>query len=829
MLINEILNNKFDNHIFPLYWIKGEDFKTIEITLDKMIEAHIYSFIVESRTHPQYLEDKWFVDIKFIADEAKKRNMKFWLFDDNHFPTGSINDALKEERPDLRKEVLKFIRFEVLGPLNNIKYSTEVFWDKTSKFHSIVAVQEDKTINLTNYVKDKEVYFDLPSGKWDIYLIYTSRETDFHKYHINMVDKDSCDFLIERIYEEHYKQLKEYFGNTLLGFFSDEPGFQNEKGNKSDSKIGKEMPLPWSIYVEEKMISKFGENYVEVLPSLWKKRNNSSNVRVEYMNIVTDLYLEFFDNRIGTWCRDRGIMHLGHIIEDRDSHARLGPGVGHFFKSMLGQDMSGIDIVLNQIQPGLDDGKHTYFRGEWDNAFFHYTLVKLGTSLARIHPLKQGRTMAEVFGAFGWHEGTKLMKWIVDHFLVRGVNYFVPHAFSMDTFPDPDCPPHFYAHGNDPFFEYFKELMLYTQKVSSLFSNGKYSPKVALLYHAESEWSGEYMDITLPSKYLTQNMVGYDIIPQDVFKANNPYNTDLSNSLNVNDNEYDVLVIPYSEYISKELMEFINQDKVKVIFINDTPSGLYNDSSNLILNNYEVMNEKEFDDYLFNNNELRGFEINERYDYLRYYKYSKNDETYHMFFNEHPYNNVVVDNLILKANYELNILTNYINKWENRLILAPYESKILVETSKNIETNQKDYKFLKNLDFKFNVSYSYPTNYPNFETCNIVNQPIDLTKELYKGKSGIFKYTKEMKFPSDSVLIELGNVSEAVSIILDGKVMGRRLVPPYNFKLENLDINKTYELEFEVSNTLNHQYEDILSFCEPMQPTGLLSEIIIRY
>ena len=86
-----------------------------------------------------------------------------------------------------------------------------------------------------------------------------------------------------------------------------------------------------------------------------------------------------------------------------------------------------------------------------------------------------------------------------------------------------------------------------------------------------------------------------------------------------------------------------------------------------------------------------------------------------------------------------------------------------------------------------------------------------------------------MKFPSDSVLIELGNVSEAVSIILDGKVMGRRLVPPYNFKLENLDINKTYELEFEVSNTLNHQYEDILSFCEPMQPTGLLSEIIIRY
>ena len=42
------------------------------------------------------------------------------------------------------------------------------------------------------------------------------------------------------------------------------------------------------------------------------------------------------------------------------------------------------------------------------------------------------------------------MKWIADHFLVRGVNWFVPHAFSMAAFPDWDCPPHFYAHGQTP-------------------------------------------------------------------------------------------------------------------------------------------------------------------------------------------------------------------------------------------------------------------------------------------------------------------------------------------------------------------------------------------
>lgn len=50
--------------------------------------------------------------------------------------------------------------------------------------------------------------------------------------------------------------------------------------------------------------------------------------------------------------------------------------------------------------------------------------------------------MCEIFGAYGWGEGVSLMKWLTDHMLVRGINEFVPHAFSP-AFPDEDCPPHF--------------------------------------------------------------------------------------------------------------------------------------------------------------------------------------------------------------------------------------------------------------------------------------------------------------------------------------------------------------------------------------------------
>ena len=59
--------------------------------------------------------------------------------------------------------------------------------------------------------------------------------------------------LIESVYEAHYKHYKEEFGKTILGFFSDEPGFYNTDDLKMDDKIGeKMMPLPWCGELERK-------------------------------------------------------------------------------------------------------------------------------------------------------------------------------------------------------------------------------------------------------------------------------------------------------------------------------------------------------------------------------------------------------------------------------------------------------------------------------------------------------------------------------------------------------------------------------------------------
>ena len=94
------------------------------------------------------------------------------------------------------------------------------------------------------------------------------------------------------------------------------------------------------------------------------------------------------------------------------------------------------------LPQGEDIQLQKRFGGMRDGVFYHYALGKLGASAAAIEPLKKGRAMCEIFGNYGWQEGTYLEKYLADHFMVRGINYFVPHAFSAKDFPDPDCPPH---------------------------------------------------------------------------------------------------------------------------------------------------------------------------------------------------------------------------------------------------------------------------------------------------------------------------------------------------------------------------------------------------
>ena len=554
-------------HVFPFLWMHGEPHELLAEEIEKIAECGITSFCAESRTHEKFCEPQWWEDFGFVLEEAKKRNMTVWLLDDKHYPTGYANGAI-ERHPDLASEQVMSTQMDVCGPKIGAKILLREFGTEEQLLGVFAFPAEgerirfEEGIDLSSQVRDGLLFWNVPAGVWRVIAVFTTHACAFWNY-VDVLNPASADLMISEIYQPHYDHFKQYFGKTFVGFFSDEPRFGNGPSNPTivtrywtDRPLGVAgMAYPWSGGV----LRALGDFDKKLLASLWWDCGAAAaEFRIRYMNIVTECYAKNFSDRLGNWCRDHGVLYTGHIIEDNGAHTMTGCSAGHFFRSMRGQDIAGIDVVYNVLRPGFSRAPHIN-RGSVmfaDEKFYQFTLAKLASSAAQLEPRKAGRAMCEIFGAYGWAEGVTEMKWLVDHMLSRGINYFVPHAFNP-LVDDTDCPPYFYNGGRNPQYSGFGVLMRYTERMCELLSGGESLADVAVLYHAEAEWSGlRYTKIDALCKALTEKQVLFDIVTEDMLA-----DAVFEEGIRIGSRLYRCLIVPAREWLGPELRARLAQWK----------------------------------------------------------------------------------------------------------------------------------------------------------------------------------------------------------------------------------------------------------------------------
>ena len=858
----------YDNHVLPFLWMKGEDHETIAEYLGAIAGADIREVCLESRPHPDFCGEGWWSDLGFIIEKCKELGLKIWILDDAHFPTGYANGAVKEAAPELRKLVLTHRTIDVVGPTPQASIALGNMFDATEEFYGVVFTQGGAPVDVEYRVvtgddgRPTALVFDAPAGHTQACVLLTSRKTAYNPDYINMVDKASCDQLIAAVYEPHYQRFGDEFGRTILGFFSDEPGFANEKGitfedGTSDCLIGKKsMPLPWSAELERRLRERWGSAFLTNLCLLWGRAAAGADARVGYMEEATRLYEECFCGNLGDWCRAHGVSYIGHVIEDKDGHARLGAGAGHYFRAVGGQDMAGVDIVINQVVPGIDSGTHDYGRGSWDMEFYAYALAKLGASAAHLDPKKQGRCMAEVFGAFGWHEGLRQMKWICDHFLVRGVNWFVPHAFSMAPFPDPDCPPHFYAHGKNPQFKHFHVLMSYLNRMGTVLCGGRMSTPVAVLYHADAEWAGAAQPIQRVAAELGRAQIDYDFVPAEAFSADGDQGRyqvrvepagdaekgcagkdragkDTPAGFDVNGQRFRCLVVPGREFISADTLAFIARAQaagVPVYFVDDYPEKVYGgDPATAAGVSVQVVSLSVLAEELAS----RGYQTvacSDDQPWLRACRYEKDGETYVFLVNEHPKEAIRTKVSLPGAGTLTGAAYDVVNEGAARafageLCLAPYESVLVVVGEK--AAADEGTASLANEAQAIAVEGPWSVTAPDGSRADL-DALCDLSSTRFPGQAGEFTYRTELELEADvaAATLDLGDVYEVAEVAVDGRALGVRVCPPYCFEAGELAAGP-HTLEVTVINTLDHAIRDMFALTEPSDPSGLLGPVAL--
>ena len=905
--LEQALENKGDNYILPFFWQHGEDEETLREYMNAIHAANIGAVCVESRPHPDFAGDKWWTDMNVILDEAKKLGMKVWILDDSHFPTGFANGAMKDAPKNLHHKYMCYRTLEMAGPVSQVEFDLKQYmqpvppppWEPAppasdddfadDKLLAVLAcpVQENESlgqpIDITDKIVDGKVVFDLPQGYFKIFVVYISRNGKGRNDYINFLDKDSCRILIDAVYEPHYAHYKELFGNVIAGFFSDEPPIGNVPGYMPSGPIGTSgQILPWSDAAMDRLTQEYGsEDWVSQVPYLWAPaadKDAQAKIRDAFMQMVSKLVEECFSRQNGDWCHDHGVEYIGHMLEDCDMNMSMGISMGHYFRGLAGQHMAGIDNIGGQVTIGGQNvPRHDNPACKDEGGFYHYMLAKLGASHAAIDPRKKGRTMCENFGAYGWQSGPKEQKYMIDHFVARGVNRFVPHAFSPAPFPDFDCPPHFYAHGQNPTYRAFGQLMAYSNRVCHLIDGGLACPDVAVLYAAEGVWAGGGTSDIPVCRHLGEAQVDFHILPADVFKADDTYPMTFDGQkLNVNGVEYGALVIPGCKYLDADVADFVKKavaEGFSVIFTDFAPvgvTGASTEENGRYANDFKacsVVPVTNIGQYI-KDQELVALKakISPANKYITTYGYKLDNHDQLFILNEMP-GQAYSGKIQVKAQ---GIPVRYY-PWENKLGQVDYEKInddytqldlsinalelcVIVFVNENeMEALAKKYSLAS---AKQAAGKAPVAELKDFRVGKVeAKEYLKLSREKakiepdqwqniaapFKGMqienpdfSGYYIYEANFASPEcKAYTLEIDQVYETVEAFINGISLGMKVQAPYSFEIPAEYVGKDNTLRIEVATLLERKVKAMgvnisaMSADRPLSPTGIVGEVRI--
>lgn len=833
-----------ENYIMPFFWQHGAEESTLREYMEKIDSCGIHAVCLEARPHPDYVGPKWWQDVDVIMDEARHRGMRVWILDDSHFPTGYANGAVKNAPEHLKRWYLEEKALEVDGPLEGFRLAAatdlgsrrmmgRVFQRKGETLVAVILARRqedpngrvwyDQLQDVTDRLENGWLKMDIPQGHWVVFT-YTKLMEAVQKAsdHISFLEKESCRILLDTVYEPHWERYKEDFGKTFAGFFSDEPGFYNLGGTGFGMvKIGDQMPLPWSDQVWRLFQQRMGGPTAIV--GLYNDLNGAqAKARVTYMDIITRMYEENFSRQLGDWCEEHGVEYIGHVLEDVGLHSRLGPGTGHYFRAMAGQHMGGIDVVLNQLIPDRDYGK---------NGFYHYSIQQLAASAAHQNPRMKGRAMCEIFGAFGWSEGLSMMKWMADHMLVGGINWFVPHAFTEKAFPDPDCPPHFYAHGMNPQYRYMHLVFDYMNRVCHLLNGGRAAVDNAVLFPAEGEWAGGYRDYGVIGKLCLTHQIPYELVCVDALETASVS----QGRLQVGEASYRTLLVDHIDLLPDHALaqlERLYRQGACVRFVGHAPKGLDGASAPSV----PVIQDEELLPLL---REGAACATREYQPWLRCYKYLQEDMTVYLLVNSSMNHRLDTAVLVEEAPayvwYHAEDNTLEAAQPDQRgwlpLSLDRGESVVLLAGRQEALPGEGDLPFRpelsgerRELSGAWSISLADYREQERFQPLCVTDQLEDISSKK-PGFSGIIRY--ETAFEGPARMIDLGRAFEAVEVLVNGRSAGVRVGYPYRYDVSALAGEGENQLTVLAATSLGDALGDDLSKQRPFSPEGILGPVTL--
>lgn len=361
----------------PFWFFNDKPDETkIRFQLEDFAKKGVHAFVLHPRIGiPEdipYLSPEYFDAIRFIVKTASETGMKVVLYDEGMYPSGSAHGMVVRENPEFASKGIT---------LANVADGPE-----TADHREVVARLKDGGFLVYGFTGGtiRGIHFGEDDGEAG-----APKAAD-------ILNPEAVRTFIRLTHERYYEELKEFFGTTVCGFFTDEPCAlgRNASGFRE-----------WAPGLEAE-IKEAGGDPAD-LGALFEDRENQTT-RI-YRSLIKRRLRETYYRPLSDWCENHGIALMGHPAESDDIEEE-------FYFHVPGQD-----LIMRRVVPmtGGISGRDS-------------VQAKLTADIARL--LGCSRNMNECFGVCGregnaWHFTGGDMKWYIDWLGIRGVNLFVPHAF----------------------------------------------------------------------------------------------------------------------------------------------------------------------------------------------------------------------------------------------------------------------------------------------------------------------------------------------------------------------------------------------------------------
>jgi hypothetical protein len=406
-----------------------------------------------------YLSPAFFSEVRHCVEEAERRGMRAWLYDEDRWPSGFAGGMVTRDHR-FRAKHLRFTRLpSSLADQNKhaqsgillARYEVVLASDGCLQFYK--KLLPDETPSQTSKI-------------WHAYLENTP-ESPWYNYqtYVDTLNREAILRFIQVTHEAYASEVGNHFGKTIPAIFTDEPQFVH-KSVFSTAYDERDLIIPFTANLFETYRTTYRQDLAEVLPEIfWELPNGQVSVaRYRYHDHLCERFTQAFADTLGSWCEEHGLALTGHMMEEQSLQSQTA-ALGEAMRSYRSFQLPGIDILCDHRE---------------------YTTAKQAQSAAR----QYGRPgiLSELYGVTNWDFSFCGHKAQGDWQAALGVVVRVHHLtmVSMAGEAKRDYPASIGY--QSPWHQEYREIEDHFARLNTVLTRGAPRVRVAVIHPIESYW-----------------------------------------------------------------------------------------------------------------------------------------------------------------------------------------------------------------------------------------------------------------------------------------------------------------------------------------------------